>query len=460
MAQAPVSTPISQEFADRFAGSLAMFERSRQVIPGGITHDGRHMKPFPPYIARAQGAYKWDVDGNRFIDFVMGHGSLLFGHNDPDILAAQQAQLPHGTHYGAGHELEVHWAEQVSRMVPSAELVKFTGSGTESTLLAIRVARSFTQKPTVVKLEGHFHGWHDYLLKGEKPPFESSSSPGIPREVMNTISVVPSDDLAMLEERLAQGDVAAFILEPSGGSWATIPFIEGYLRAARDLTNKYGVILIFDEVITGFRWAPGGAQERFGVTPDLTTLAKIVAGGMPGGAVAGKREIMDVLTFKDEPGWNATRKVRHQGTYNASPVVSAGAVACLQKAGNPDVQRYCDDQAERLRSGLNAAIVERRVPGYVWGESSVFHVKLGEAVLNQTGGDMHTPRGVSAEELKESGHGRLNDLLHLGLMLEGVELFHSGGMIATAHTPQDIDDSVAAFGRVLDRMADEGAFDA
>src|SRR5215203_1753906 len=343
MAQASVTTTIGQDFAERFAGSLAMYERSRQVIPGGISHDGRHMEPFPPYIANAQGAYKWDVDGNRLIDYVMGHGSLLFDNNDTEILAAMQAQLPRGTHFGAGHELEVRWAEEVSRLVPSAEQVKFTGSGTESTLLAIRVARSFTGRPTVLKLEGHFHGWHDYLLKGEKPPFEASSNPGIPPEVMATVAVVPSDDLGMLEERLTQGDVAALILEPSGGSWATIPLMEGYLQAARDLTTKYGVVLIFDEVITGFRWAPGGAQQRYGVTPDLTTMAKIVAGGMPGGAVAGKREIMDVLAFKDEPGWNATKKVRHQGTYNASPVVSAAGTTCLQKAADPAVQAACDD---------------------------------------------------------------------------------------------------------------------
>jgi glutamate-1-semialdehyde 2,1-aminomutase len=252
--------------------------------------------------------------------------------------------------------------------------------------------------------------------------------------------------------------VAALILEPSGGSWATIPFVEGYLRAVRDLTTKYGVVLIFDEVITGFRWAPGGAQQRFGVTPDLTTMAKIVAGGMPGAAVAGRRPIMEMLAFKDDPKWNATRKVRHQGTYNASPVVSAAGTACLKKAADPNVQRYCDEQAARLRAGFNVAMVERGVPGYAWGESSVFHIKLGESVPNQTGGDLHTPEGVSAEDLKNSGHGRLNDLLHLGMMVEGVEFFHSGGMTATAHTTEDIDQTVASFGRVLDRMAEEGAF--
>jgi glutamate-1-semialdehyde 2,1-aminomutase len=188
-------------------------------------------------------------------------------------------------------------------------------------------------------------------------------------------------------------------------------------------------------------------------------MAKIVAGGMPGGAVAGKREIMEMLAFKDEPGWNATKKVRHQGTYNASPVVSAAGTACLQKAADPDVQATCDDLATRLRSGFNAAIVERGVPGFAWGESSVFHISLGESVPNQSGADMRVPEGVSAENLKESGHGRLNGLLHLGMMLEGVELFHSGGMTSVVHSGDDIDQTVAAFGRVLDRMAEEGVFE-
>ena len=458
MAQAPVATTIKQDFDDRFTGSLAMHERARQVIPGGITHDGRYLKPFPPYISHADGAYKWDVDGNRLIDFVMGHGSLLFGHNDPDILAAMQTQLLRGTHYGAGHEGEVRWAEEVSRLVPSAEQVKFTGSGTESTLLALRVARSFTNRQTIVKLEGHFHGWHDYLLKGERPPFESPTSPGIPREVMATVAVVPSDDLGMLEERLAQGDVAALILEPSGGSWAMIPLPDGYLQAARELATKYGAVLIFDEVITGFRWAPGGAQQRFGVIPDMTTMAKIVAGGMPGGALAGKREIMEMLAFKDEPGWNTTRKVRHQGTYNASPVIAAAGTTCLQKAADPGVQAHCDDLAARLRAGFNAALVERGVPGFAWGESSVFHLMIGETAPNQTGGDMRAPKGIPAETLKTGLQGPLNGIMHRGMMLEGVELFNAGGMTAFAHTPDDVDETVAAFGRVLDRMTAEDAF--
>jgi glutamate-1-semialdehyde 2,1-aminomutase len=304
----------------------------------------------------------------------MGHGSLLFGHNDPEILAAMQAQLPLGTHLGAGHELEVQWAEEVSRLMPSAELVKFTGSGTESTLLAIRVARSATQRPTIVKLEGHFHGWNDYLLKAEKAPFDQVASPGIPMEVMDTIAVVPNNDLAALEARLSQGDVAALIMEPSGGSWATIPLIEGYLQAARDLTTKYGALLIFDEVITGFRWSPGGAQVRYGVTPDITTMAKVVAGGMPGGAVGGTRDVMDVLIFKDEPGWNSTRKVRHQGTYNASPVVSALA------------QRACARLPIRRCSSTAMVWQRSSVPGSTapW-SSGTSRLRVGESSSSTSG---------------------------------------------------------------------------
>ncbi len=316
MASTAASSTIQSDYEEKFAASRAMHERARKVISGGITHDGRFLKPFPPYIVRALGAHKWDVDGHELIDYAVGHGSLIFGHNDPDLTAALQRQVPEGTHFGAGHEGEIAWAEQIIKLIPSAEQVRFTASGTESTLLAMRVARGYTEKTTILKFEGHFHGWQDYALKGEKPPFEKTSVPGIPKETLGTVAVLPANDLAMLEERLVQGDVAGVIIEPSGASWATIPLKENFLAQVRLLTEKYGAVLIFDEVITGFRWAPGGAQERFGVTPDLTTMAKIVAGGMPGGAVAGKTDFMQMIAFKDEPGWNANRRVPQAGTYN------------------------------------------------------------------------------------------------------------------------------------------------
>ena len=449
---------INEQYREQFADSLAMFERARNVIAGGITHDGRNIKPFPPYIARADGAYKWSVDGHKLIDYGIGHGSLILGHNHPDLTAAMTSQVPNGTHHSAGHEAEIRWAEKIIELIPSAELVRFTASGTESTLLAMRIARGYSGKKMILKLEGHFHGWQDYALKGEKPPFESASVPGIPQETLSTVSVVPSNDLAMLEERLVQGDIAAVILEPSGGSWTSIPLQEDYLKQVRALTEKHNTLLIFDEVITGFRWSPGGAQQRFGVTPDMTTMAKIVAGGMPGGAVGGRKDIMEMMVFTDDANFNKTQRVPQAGTYNANPVAAAAGTAMLTHCADPAVQQKCDDLAAMLRTGINQKIAQLDVPAFAWGESSVFHIAAGKEASNFTAGDMRSPEGVSPEELKGSGSDTFGMMIEIGGLLEGVHLFHSGGMLSTAHTEQDVEQTVEAVGRVLGRMKDEGAF--
>jgi glutamate-1-semialdehyde 2,1-aminomutase len=458
MAQAPAVT-IQQEFQEQFAGSMAMHQRARQAIAGGINHDGRYAKPFPPYILRGDGAYKWDVDGHKLIDYVVGHGALILGHNDPDVTAAMHQALGVGTHLGAGHEGEIVWAEQVKKLVPGVDLVKMTGSGTESTLLAMRIARSFTGKTKIVKFEGHFHGWNDYALKGEKPPFDTTVYPGIPAEVMTTMDVVKANDLAVLEARLRQGDVAAVLMEPSGAAWAMVPLVEGFLQGARDLATRYGAVLIFDEVITGFRYAPGGAQERYGVQADLATYAKVIAGGMPGGAVAGHGDVMEVLAFRDDdPQWNTTRKVRHQGTFNAQPVAAAAGATCLRKLEGGAVNRRADELASRLRAGFNTVLEERGLPGFAWGESSLFHLALGLDARNRAAADLHNPEGPTPTELKASPAHPRNAVLYQGMMLEGIELFHSGGLLTVAHTEDDIDQTVAAFNRVLARMEAEGAY--
>jgi len=450
---------IVEDYRTQFADSAAMHERARKVISGGITHDGRHIKPYPPYIERADGAYKWSVDGHKLIDYGIGHGSLILGHNDPEITAALVNQAPRGTHHSAGHEGEIRWAEKIVELVPSAELVRFTGSGTESTLLAMRVARGYTEKKIILKFEGHFHGWQDYALKGEKPPFERTTVPGVPQETLSTVAVIPSNDLAMLEERLVQGDVAGVIIEPSGGSWASMPLQEDFLKNVRALTEKYEAVLIFDEVISGFRWAPGGAQQRFGVTPDLTTMAKIVAGGMPGGAVAGKREVMEMIAFRDDdPDFNKNRRVPQAGTYNANPLAAAAGTAMLTRCADPAVQNTCDAMAAKLRAGINETIVRLDVPAFAWGDSSVFHVAVGQPCTNLSAGDLRAPEGVSPEYLKSSGGSPLGSQFEIGLLLEGVHAFHAGGMLSTAHTEDDLAQTVEAVERVLSRMKDEGAF--
>ncbi|MGD9712019.1 MAG: aspartate aminotransferase family protein [Thermomicrobiales bacterium] len=457
MSSVSTSPDLTTAYAEQFAGSQARYELAQKSLAGGIAHDGRFMKPFPLHIERADGAYKWDVDDNRLIDYAIGHGSLILGHNDPDITAAMHAQLDKGTHYSAGHEGEVLWAQQVQKMIPSADLVRFTGSGTESNLLAMRLARAYTGKPGVLKFEGHFHGWSDYLIKGEKPPFESPGAAGVPDDVMRTVAVLPPDDLGAVEERLSQGDIATILVEPSGASWSMIPLADGTLAALRDLADTYHAVLIFDEVITGFRWSPGGAQQKFGITPDMTTMAKIVAGGMPGGAVAGKKEIMDYVVFKDEPGWNA-KKVIHPGTYNANPLAAAAGYTCLQKCEDPTIHATCDDLAAKLRIGCNTILEERGVAGCAWGESSVFHLIVGETCTNRTSGDLRVPAGIDPATLKASGKAGLAMPLTIAMALEGVDLFNGGGLLSVRHTEDDIAFTVQAFGRALTRMTESGYF--
>lgn len=452
MSTITVSQDLIAAYAGQFAGSQKRFDQARASLAGGIAHDGRYLKPFPLYIDHADGAYKWDVDGNKLIDYAIGHGSLILGHSDPEVTAAMHEQLDRGTHYSAGHEMEIRWAEQVQQMIPSAGLVRFTASGTEANLLAMRLARAYTGRPGILKFDGHFHGWSDYLIKGEKPPFESSHQPGVPGDVLRTVAVLPPDDLGALEERLTQGDIAAIMVEPSGASWSMIPLPDDFLQNVREIATRQNVVLLFDEVITGFRWAPGGAQERFGVMPDMTTLAKILAGGMPGGAVAGKAEIMEHLLFKDEQGWNATKKVGHPGTFNGNPLAATAGSMCLKRCENPEVQQHCDSMAAKLRTGLNTVLENEGIDGCAWGESSVFHIILGHRCTNRTAADLRSPEGIDPATLKSSGKAGLGNPLALAMALEGVDLFNAGGLLSVKHEEQDIDFTIEAFTNSIARL--------
>lgn len=447
---------IEQEYVEEFDGSRQRAMQAREIFPAGVTHDVRFAKPFPIYAERADGAYKWDVDGHQLIDFAMGHGALIAGHNHPIIKEAVAEQLEKGTHFGAGHDLELQWGDWVQRLVPSAGRLKFTSSGTESTLLGMRLARAFTGRDKILKFAGHFHGWQDYALPGEKPPFDAKSVPGVPQGAFDSVVVAPVNDLQFVDEQLAKGDIAAVILEPSGGSYATIPLPEGFLKELREITQKHDTLLIFDEVITGFRWAPGGAQERFDVKPDITTMAKIVAGGLPGGCVAGRVEVFDLLEIKNDPQWNALKRIGHPGTYNANPLASAAGAACLELVSDPDIQKHCDAMAARFRAGANKALVEHDIPGFVYGEASVFHIMLGITCDNMTAGDLHTPAGVDPEKLKSGSAGPIDTALNCGMLLEGAHLFHSGGLLSMKHTEADMDKSIAGFERTILRMREEG----
>jgi glutamate-1-semialdehyde 2,1-aminomutase len=435
---------IADTYRAKHPTSAKLADRARHVIPGGITHDIRHLAPFPVYIDRAAGSHKWDVDGHEYIDYWMGHGALILGHCHPAVVKAVQAQMARGTHLGASHELEVQWAELVNRLVPSAELTRFTMSGTEATHLALRLARAYTGRQKVVKLIGHFHGWHDGVAVGVNPPYEVPHSGGVPEATLEQIVVCPPNDTKAVEIALQRGDVAAVILEPAGGNSGTTPTIPGYLQELRAVTLKHRVVLIFDEVITGFRYAPGGAQEYFGVTPDLTTLAKILAGGLPGGALCGQREIMSMMTFRGEPDWDRGQRVAHAGTFNANPLSATAGLATLELCADASLQARASKAADELRQGLADAMKRVGVPGTCYGEASIYHVSF-EGRPGLAGFDR--PR-----------QSRLYHLLRCALLNEGVDCSQNHGWVSTVHSDDDIAQTVRAYERAFRAMAADRVF--
>jgi glutamate-1-semialdehyde 2,1-aminomutase len=250
-------------YYSNYPKSQQLYEQACRVFPSGVTHDSRFLSPFPIYAERASGSKKWDVDGNEYIDYWVGHGSLLLGHSRPEVVAAVREQMSEGTHYGACHRLEIEWGEMVQKLIPSAEKVKFVSSGTEATMMAIRLARTFTGKSKIVKFEGHFHGWHDAAIPGVKPPFNIPSSPGIPDGFLDNTLLCPPNDSESLRKILeSDDDIAAVIIEPTGASFVAIPTRDGFLQELRDLAKKSGVLLIFDEVVTGLRRHAGSDRSR------------------------------------------------------------------------------------------------------------------------------------------------------------------------------------------------------
>jgi len=443
-------TSILETYIVSHPESARLYDESLQVFPSGVTHDVRYLQPFPIFVDHAAGSRKWDADGNEIVDYVMGHGALFMGHTHPAITSAIVEQARRGTHFGANHRLEVTWGGLVRELIPCAEEVRFTSSGTEATLMAIRLARAYTGRDRLLKFDQHFHGWHDGVVGSRSPEDEHPHAAGVPAATLSNTISVPQGDIHLVDDKLAAGDVAAVILEPMGASWGTLPLRPDFLRDLRELTTKHGVVLIFDEVVTGFRVSPGGTQARYGVTPDLTSLAKILAGGMPGGAVCGRRDILSMIEFRDGR-WNADQRVQHPGTFNANPVSSAAGTAMLEMVRTGDHHTRADSLNEKLIRGLNETLGRAAVAGCAYGLASYFHIALGGDLSPLADGIEWTGPGAPARTLGDTVGG-----LKRGMLNHGVDLMGgSGGFVSGVHTEADIETTLAAFEATLGQLKDE-----
>jgi glutamate-1-semialdehyde 2,1-aminomutase len=442
---------ILETFGALHPTSQQMATRAAAVFPSGVTHDARAFEPFPIYVQRAQGGRKWDVDGNEIVDYIGGHGALLLGHNRPEVMEAIRGALARGTHFGSSHDLEIAWGEQVLKMVPCGERVRFTSSGTEATMMALRLARAYTGRDRVVKLEEHFHGWHDLVVGRLGPDDAHPHAVGVPDGFYDALEIVPNGDVDALAEALSGHNIAAVILEPTGAHWGTEPLSPEYLHELRRLTSETGTLMVMDEVITGFRMAPGGAQERYGVTPDLSTHAKILAGGLPGGCVTGRADVVSMLEMREgDPDWNNKRRVSHQGTFNANPASAAAGLAALKiiEGGTPTGQ--ADAAAAAIVRGLNGLFQELSVPGSAWCVSSMWHFNLGYDASRPSAIEWDAPeepQGVSDELMRP---------LRWALFNHGVDLMGNGGMVSSVHGDSEVADTVDAFRGAVGDLRAEG----
>lgn len=436
---APVPT-LEAAYSEAFPRSSALYKEALTRFPNGVTHDGRYMQPFPVYIDRADGAHKWAVDGQDIIDYWMGHGSLLLGHSHPVIVDSITEQAARGTHYGACHELEIEWADEVMRLVPSAETVRFVSSGTEATLMAIRLARTFTGRRKVVKFYGHYHGWHDQVMDGVGPDHDRPM-PGVLPEVFDALISLPVADLNLVEDTLKKdNDIACLILEPTGALFGGTEHDDDFLPGLRRLTEQYGVVFIMDEVVTGFRCAPGGAQEYYGVTPDLCTLAKILAAGLNGGAVVGRSDIMALLEIRPDAEWQTNRKMLHYGTFNANPLSAAAGIAMLRRIADGRDIAVANERAAQLRDRFSQVLVSQGMTDWrVYGSFS----------------------GIKLSPPQEPGKARRGnlELLHAirrGMLLSGIDFMGVDGLTSAVHTTEDIEHTATAFDTTLTLLRQEG----
>jgi glutamate-1-semialdehyde 2,1-aminomutase len=419
-----------------------LVERARRVLPGGVLGSHRHVPGLEFVVREGRGPYLWDTTGRRYFDYLLGSGPMLLGHAHPAVVEAVGRQLGRGTTYMLVNEPIVELAEEICRAVPCAEQVRFTSTGTEATFFALRVARAASGRDKILKFEGGFHGTHDYSLMSVSPrspkafPAPTPDSAGIPHAIEGEVLVAPYNDLATTEALIAthHNELAAVIVEPYQRTIVPAP---GFLAGLRAVTRRYGVLLVFDEIVTGFRLAYGGAQEYYGVVPDLAAFGKVIGGGFPLAAVCGPEPIMRHF----DPALESTRGfVAQAGTLNGNPVAAVAGLATLAELRRPGAYERLHRTGGRLREGLAAALRRHGLAAQVSGEPPVFDVLFTDRPI------VDYRATLSADPSRIA---RFNaECLRRGLVKAVNKIY-----VSLAHGDQDVDETIAVFDDVLASMA-------
>jgi len=415
--------------------SIRLFDSAKKLMPGGVSSPVRAISPCPFYTARADGPYLWDVDANRYTDYCLAYGPMILGHRHPAVVRAAADQMDRGWLYGTPSELEVTAAKRISRLYPSVEMLRFVSSGTEATQAALRVARGVTGRDKVIKIEGGFHGAHDSVLVKAGSGATTLSIPdskGVPVDTAKNTLQVPYNDLDALESVLRSnpGQIACMILEPVLGNIGPVLPEKGYLEGVRHLTKEHDVLLIFDEVITGFRLSLGGAQELYGIKPDLTTLGKIIGGGFPVGIFGGRRDLMEQVA--------PSGGIYQAGTFNGSPVSLACGMATLDVMEKEKVLEKLSVTGKQMREGLQDIVDDLRLGYSVVGIASMFKLFFGKEPHNY------------AQALKCDKNGYLaffRRMLDAGIFLTPSQ--YETDFISAAHSPEVIQTTLEAFSSCL-----------
>ena len=432
---------IIKTFEHRTRGSGELDKRAKESMPGGDTRASSYYSPYPAYMAHGEGCHLYDHDENEYIDFLNNYTSLIHGHAHPPTVSAIQEQAARGTVLGSAAEVTVEHAELLCDRVPSFESVRYCNSGTEATHLAMRAARAFTGRDIIIKMDGGYHGSHDYVQVNVQPDTNEEGLPrrrlttrGVPAAVLEGMLVAPFNDLDALRDLLHahSDDIAGIILEPAIGAGGGVEPEPGYLEGVRQLADSYGVLLIFDEIMT-FRQDVGGFQAALGVTPDLTSVAKFIGGGLPLAVFGGRQEIMAPFA----PSHPQT--IPHNGTFNANNITMAAGLATMKEFGAEQVARI-NQLGQRLRKGLNAAFQESGIRIRAVGTGSIIRIHWSD-------GKIRTARDAVAAQEKALDFPRL---LHLEMMNRGIfSAPRCQYAISTPMTEKEIDTAVAVMGQSI-----------